>query len=156
MTKKKSNEAADLQYLQMGSHVYVTRIKKHGIVIELMSKNRYRVSLGSLVITCSAPELTVSTTNQSLISRSNKIELPKITPPATVLDLHGVTVDEALRQLELWIDRVTLTDLSKVKVIHGLGSGKVQKAVHQYLTGLKSVVSFNINPYNPGETEIVL
>ena len=142
--------------LKVGSIVHIARLKKIGIISEVMSESRFRVCVGSLAFTCKASELTVDTAKQVLSSKPAPMKLPNVPPPPQTLDLHGQTVDEAVRMLELWLDRAILAGLSRVKVIHGFGSGKVQKAVHQHLAGLSSVVGFKLNQFNPGETDIFL
>ena len=153
---KKGRKEPDSPALKEGSHVHIVRLKKNGIITELISDERYRVCIGSLVIACNASELTASTASQVMSSKAPKTGVPKTTAPPAKLDLHGCTVDEAIQKLESWLDRAILADLSKIKVIHGFGSGKVQKAVHHYLTGISAVAKFRINPLNHGETEIFL
>jgi DNA mismatch repair protein MutS2 len=67
-----------------------------------------------------------------------------------------LTVDEAIRKLDQWLDSVVLSDLYQAKVIHGLGTGRVQSAVHEYLRRIKAVRHFKINEWNAGETDIYL
>jgi DNA mismatch repair protein MutS2 len=87
------------------------------------------------------------------------------TPPLSVgkrcservsVDLHGLRVDEALLRLTSIIDRAILDGTREVEVIHGLGTGKVKKAVLDYLKSAQFVQSFAINPTNPGSTTVVL
>ena len=146
----------DICILALGSHVRVKRLKKNGIICEILSNDRYRVSVDTLTITCSATELTVRNAVEVVSSQPIKMRLPKVVAPATTLDLHGNTVQEAIRKLEFWLDRAILADLSRLKVIHGFGSGKVQNAVHEYLRSQKAVASFKINQFNSGETDIFL
>jgi len=49
------------------------------------------------------------------------------------LDLHGFRVDEALAALDKYIDRALLADYHEVRIVHGLGQGKLYRAVHEYL-----------------------
>jgi len=153
---KTGSKDSPSEILKVGSHVHVSHLKKNGIISEVMSKARYRVCVGSLAMTCSADQLSASKATQALQSKSSKIVLPKVTAPPTTLDLHGCTVDDAIRKLELWLDRAVLAGLSRLKVIHGFGSGKVQKAIHQRLSQLTAVANFKINQFNAGETDIFL
>jgi DNA mismatch repair protein MutS2 len=58
--------------------------------------------------------------------------------------------------MDAWLDKVILSDLSRVKVLHGLGTGRVLAAVHARLRELKAVRNFKINERNPGETDVYL
>ena len=53
---------------------------------------------------------------------------------STELDLHGVRVEEALQQLEAFIDQATLAGLSSVKVLHGVGTGALRNAIREHLS----------------------
>lgn len=140
-----------------GDSVTVLSLKRDGIVDEVLGDGKYRVALGSMKVTCSADELAQATprapkprlTEQKVVIKNQ----PK--PPET-LDLHGCTVDEAIRKLDSWLDSVVLSDLYHVKVVHGLGTGRVQWAVHEHLRGIKAVRHFKVNDWNPGETDIYL
>lgn len=154
--KKATLKAPAPETIKMGSHVQVNHLKKRGIVSKVLSNGRYRVTVGSLAIVCSANEIKAIEVDSKTATKQAKISLPKISAPPTTLDLHGCTVDDALRKLETWIDRAILAGLVRIKVIHGFGSGKVQKAVHHHLSELRAVASFKINPFNAGETDIFL
>ncbi|MGF1573998.1 MAG: endonuclease MutS2 [Sumerlaeia bacterium] len=51
----------------------------------------------------------------------------------TELDLHGFRVEEAVNELDRYLDRALLANYSEVRIIHGLGEGKLYRAVHEYL-----------------------
>lgn len=132
-------------------------LKRDGIVDEVLSDGKYRVALGSMKVTCSADELTPATPRAPKPRLTEQKVLIKNQPkPPSTLDLHGCTVDEAIRKLDSWLDSVVLSDLYHVKVVHGLGTGRVQWAVHEHLRGIKAVRHFKVNEWNPGETDIYL
>ena len=54
-------------------------------------------------------------------------------PASMLLDLHGFRVDEALAELDKFLDRALLADFPYVKICHGTGTGRLYKAVHEYL-----------------------
>ncbi len=68
------------------------------------------------------------------------------------IDLHGLTVAQALEQLEKILDSALLEGAAALEVMHGLGSGALMKAVHAYLAGSKHVKSYSVSPGNPGVT----
>lgn len=144
--------------VKIGDSVLVASLGQSGVITEDLGKGRYRVAIGNLMITAQISDLSPTTPR----ARKREPEVERFiaakgrpTPP-TSLDLHGLTVDEALRKLEKWLDTVVLSDLSQVKVIHGLGTGRVQGAVHTFLQSQKVVRHFKLNPWNPGETDIYL
>ena len=70
------------------------------------------------------------------------------------IDLHGMTVDDAIAAVEMFVNDALLAGLAEARVMHGRGAGRLKAAVHQYLRGLGVVASFRIDPRNPGVTII--
>ena len=72
--------------------------------------------------------------------------------PETVSDLNvvGCTVDEALAKAERFLDETLVTDQRTVRVIHGHGTGKLQKAISGFLKSHPLVDRFHIAPLEQG------
>jgi DNA mismatch repair protein MutS2 len=81
---------------------------------------------------------------------------PRRTPPPATIDLHGLTVDEATRKLEVWLSEAIMAGLHQLKVVHGLGSGRLQDATHALLRRVPTVRAFKVSDFNPGETDVYL
>jgi len=80
-------------------------------------------------------------------------------PPAPVpidIDLHGLTVDEALARVERGLDTALLADLAEIRIIHGRSGGRIRAAVHRWLRGVGSVRAFRLDPRNAGVTIVTL
>ncbi|MDK2972582.1 MAG: mismatch repair protein MutS2 [Candidatus Sumerlaeota bacterium] len=58
------------------------------------------------------------------------------------LDLHGYRVDEALPEIDRYLDRALLAGYPHVRIIHGTGAGKLYRAVHEFLRTLPHVKAF--------------
>lgn len=71
-------------------------------------------------------------------------------------DLRGMTVEEALTQMELFLDSARLNQLKNVSVIHGKGTGALRNAVHQALKQTKDVASFRLGQYGEGEDGVTI
>lgn len=72
------------------------------------------------------------------------------------VDLHGLTVDEALARVDVVIDAALLADRSEVRLIHGRSGGRIRGALHRRLKGISSVRAFHLDPRNPGVTIVML
>jgi DNA mismatch repair protein MutS2 len=70
------------------------------------------------------------------------------------IDLHGLTVVEALSAVEKRVNDAILADLDRLEIVHGVGTGALLKAVHQYLSGLSVVEKFRLDDLNPGVTYV--
>jgi DNA mismatch repair protein MutS2 len=146
--------------LAVGHWVKVTPLGKNAEIVERLSRGRYRVRIGALTVICQEHELIP--TNAPRTSRRTPepgeevARSARLTPPPTQLDLHGLTVPDAIAKLASWLDRAALANLEKVTVIHGHGTGRIQRAVHEYLAQMRIVRRFRINELNRGETEVFL
>lgn len=80
-------------------------------------------------------------------------KLPKSTP---VLEINvlGMTVEEALYEVDNFIDRAVTDNLEEIKVIHGVGTGKLKNAIAQHLKKHKNVESYRLGKYGEGETGV--
>ena len=72
--------------------------------------------------------------------------------PATEVDLHGLTVDEALERAEQALNDALLADISELRLIHGKSGGRIRAALHRRLRGISTVRAFHLDPGNPGVT----
>lgn len=142
-----------------GQHVSVLRLKRSGTIVDCLGGNRYLVALGSLTVSCSTSELTPVLGSPATSPTSTKASVtitPVVAKPPATIDLHGLTVAEASRRLETWLSQVIVAGLHQVKVIHGLGTGRLQEATHNILRSVSTVRSFRVNEWNPGETDVFL
>jgi DNA mismatch repair protein MutS2 len=72
-------------------------------------------------------------------SERSAVRLPAVTISAEAserdeLSLVGLRTGEALRQLEQFLDQAYLTNHQEVRIVHGIGSGTLKKAIHDYLS----------------------
>ena len=75
---------------------------------------------------------------------------------ATDLDLRGQTVEEALLEVDRFLDNAVLCGLERVTVIHGKGTGTLRSAIHQHLKGHRQVKGFRLGVYGEGETGVTV
>jgi DNA mismatch repair protein MutS2 len=74
----------------------------------------------------------------------------------TELDLRGQTSDEALLELDKFLDDARLGGLDRLTVIHGKGTGALRAAVHAHLKACPGVKSFRLGLYGEGETGVTI
>ncbi len=158
----------------VGAQVIVTAIHKTGRVVEAARGGRYRVRVGGVVLACreeelaeAAPErrskkavrrehhegrLAPDPTSDVSASRAPKRERERLGS----LDLHGLTVDEAVRAVEERLDATLLAGVDRLEIIHGRSSGRIKAAVHRLLREMSVVRRFEVAPENPGMTRVYL
>lgn len=74
----------------------------------------------------------------------------------TELDLRGQTVDEALMNLSLFIDKCVLNNISEIRIIHGKGTGALRTAVTQELRNHANIEEFRLGVYGEGENGVTI
>jgi DNA mismatch repair protein MutS2 len=149
----------------VGSAVAVVSLRKHGRVLEVLPGGRYRIAVGALKMVCQEAQLeTIShSKKQQRREREAPAQSPEpfAAPPAASaadtrryqsIDLHGMTVPEALAALPIFLDRAIRAGLSRVEIIHGISGGRLRAAVRGYLAGMPAVTCAVPDDRNPGVT----
>lgn len=81
---------------------------------------------------------------------SGKIKMNKSMSISTEINLIGKTVDEAVPELDKYLDDAYLSHLPKVFIIHGIGTGALKNAVHSHLKRTKYVKKYRLGTYGEG------
>ena len=71
-------------------------------------------------------------------------------PSRPEINLLGLRVREALPRLEVFLDQAILNNQSSVRIVHGMGTGALRRAVRAYLADSPYCASFNEAPRNEG------
>lgn len=72
------------------------------------------------------------------------------------VDLHGLTVEEALARAEEMLNSALLANAAEMRFIHGRSGGRIRGALHKWLRGVSAVRSFGVDPGNEGVTIVTL
>ena len=89
-------------------------------------------------------------------SGSSKIKMAKSLSISTEINLLGKTVDEALPDLDKYLDDAYLAHLPSVRVVHGKGTGALRNAVHNHLKRLKYVKEYRLGEYGEGDAGVTI
>ncbi|MFR8318088.1 MAG: endonuclease MutS2 [Catenibacillus sp.] len=87
---------------------------------------------------------------------AGKIKMSKSASISTSLNIIGKTVDEAIPEVEKYLDDAYLAHLSQVTIIHGRGTGALKNAVHQRLKRMKHIKSYRLGTFGEGETGVTI
>ena len=87
---------------------------------------------------------------------AGKIKMSKSTSISTSLNIIGKTVDEAMPELDKYLDDAYLAHLNQVTIIHGRGTGKLRTAVHNKLKKCRYVKSYRLGTFGEGETGVTI
>ena len=86
----------------------------------------------------------------------SKVKSTKSYSISAEINLIGLTSDEAIAELDKYLDDAYLAHLSPVRVVHGKGSGILRKAVHQYLRRQKHVASYRLGEFGEGDAGVTI
>ena len=113
---------------------------------------RTQTNIRDLVLT---EEETISTPT---LQRTNtgKIKMSKSFSISPEINLLGRTVDEALAELDKYLDDAYLAHLSSVRVVHGKGTGALRSAVHNHLKRMKNVKEYRLGEYGEGDAGVTI
>lgn len=146
----------DWDKVKVGDEIMLKELHQKVKVITLPDKHkRLTVDLGSMTMKVKQDELAVLDENYKEPKKIkipgtsfNHFELKKYSLPQT-LDLRGYRVEEALDEVEKYLDMASLANLSPVYIIHGHGTGALKQAVRDFLKDSPYVAKFR----SGGESE---
>lgn len=146
-----------------GDHVLILPLNKSGVIHKAISRNTFEVRIGNLSMRCKKSDL-----RKIEKKNSPKKHVPKgaFSPPSNQnqkhslrsapqsIDFHGKRVHEALEALDHALDAALRAGHDSFRIVHGIGKGKVQEAVHNRLREISAVKHFKIDEGNPGVTVV--
>ena len=72
------------------------------------------------------------------------------------INLLGKTVDEAIAELDKYLDDAYLSHLSSVRIVHGKGTGALRAGIHNYLRRQKHVKSYHLAAFGEGDAGVTI
>ncbi len=142
-------EPADLR---PGDLVRVPRLDQQGVVVGHPVDGKLDVAVGSMRVEVRAMEVELVEEFESEESRDTaaQLRLTKAFETTGEIHLRGMTVDEALAELDKYLDDVFLAGRTTVRIVHGKGTGTLRRAIQEYLSTQTHVKSFSIAERSAG------
>lgn len=99
-----------------------------------------------------------ATLTTPVLQRTNtgKIKMSKSFSISPEINLLGRTTDEAIAELDKYLDDAYLSHLTSVRVVHGKGTGALRAAVHNHLKRMKNVKEFRLGEYGEGDAGVTI
>lgn len=145
--------------IENGDKVKILDINQTGVVISDKDKNGYYfVQVGIIKRKEHISNLMAIRTkeNQYKIVVTKNIKKKYNDKIESEINILGKTVEEALFELDKFIDNAVVLGLNMIKIVHGKGTGVLRQAVNNYLKTNKSVKSFRLGRYGEGETGVTV
>lgn len=143
--------------LKVGDSVRVYSMNKEGEVLEEPKSGKVMLQIGSVKMRFPLEDLEIIKPKQPKQQQTTlDIESRATRRAVSELDLRGVTVMEAERMVDEYIDECSLSGLKVVSVIHGKGTGALRAAVQQRLKRNKLVESYRLGTFGEGESGVTI
>ena len=168
LTKKASAPAVnqsktlDPKKIKKGDSVRIVSMGLKGIVSSLPdAKGNLFVQCGIIRTQANIRDL-VAEKEETITAPSlqrngaGKIKMSKTMSISTEINLLGKTVDEALAELDKYLDDAYLAHLPSVRVVHGKGTGALRSAIHSHLKRLKYVKEYRLGEYGEGDAGVTI
>lgn len=157
---KKQHAAEDFH---IGDLVHVHSLNLEGTVHSLPNaKGELTVTMGILHSQVNIKDLEIieeAKETEKIRQKNSSIGKLKMSKSSTIsaeINLIGMTKDEALMELDKYLDDAFLSHLSPVRVVHGKGSGVLRDAVHRYLKKQKYVKSYRLGSFGEGDYGVTI
>ena len=160
--KSKKNKPAHKapDKLQAGDRVYVISFDQNGVALTAPDKNKdVMVQMGAMKMKVPLAELMLDDTPQPKERKRQAAPKAKTTKSQFIsaeIDCRGQLVDEALANIDKYIDDAYLSGLKQVIIIHGKGTGALRAGVQNYLRTNSHVKSYRPGAYGEGEAGVTV
>ena len=159
---KKSHKQLTAKDLHIGDSIKVLSLNLKGTVSTLPdAKGNLFVQMGILRSQVNIRDLeklddTVITGGNFSKTGSGKIKMSKSASVSTEINLLGKTVDEAIMELDKYLDDAYIAHLPSVRIVHGKGTGALRKAVQGLLKRNKYVKSYRLGEFGEGDAGVTI
>lgn len=157
---KKAHKPADFK---LGESVKVLSMNLTGTVASRPdSRGNVTVQMGILRSQVNISDLEIieepSPYAPKKLNRTSKgrIGMSKSMSVSPEINLLGRTVDEAVAELDKYLDDALLSHLDTVRVVHGKGTGALRKGIHEYLRRQKHVRSYHLAEFGEGDAGVTI
>ncbi len=148
--------------LKIGDRVFVKSLGSEAEIISIdAKKNTVQVQSGMIKMKADIGDLRLIGAQKQQKPKtygSRKVHTGSSTPSASSssIDLRGTTVEEAVLDLDKFIDSVLRTGLNEITIIHGKGTGALRKGIHIHLRKHPNIRTFRVGTFGEGEEGVTI
>lgn len=140
-------------HVNVGDQVKVLSYGQTGVITKKLTDHDYEVQIGIIKVKVTDRDIErieTAKTGKQVAKKVRATSSLRRSNAHSELDLRGERYDDAMTDLDRYIDSVLLAGLDTVTIIHGIGTGAIRKGVWNYLRSSHHVKSFNYAPANEG------
>ena len=151
-------EPADPARLKAGDAVHIGSMSAEGKVLSVnAAKQTAEVQTGALRVRVAFSDLYLP---QAPAKKEPEVRITRdLRARETIrpqIDLIGMTTAEIVPELENFLDSAVLANFPEVRIVHGMGTGKLRAAVHAFLKKHRHVAEFRLGKYGEGESGVTI
>ena len=138
---------------KVGDDIIVLSYGQRGTLTSQLKDGRWEAQVGLIKMTLEEKEFDLVQTQQEKPVKKKQVNVVKRASgrgPQARLDLRGKRYEEAMTELDAFIDQALLNNMAQVDIIHGIGTGVIREGVTKYLQRNKHIKSFGYAPQNAG------
>lgn len=148
-------KAKKLRAPRVGDDIIVTAYGQRGTLINQTKNGKWEAQVGLIKMMLKEDEFSlVKVQEEAQKPKKKQVHVVKKSKksagPRARLDLRGKRYEEAMQELDEFIDQALLNNMAQVDIIHGIGTGVIREGVTKYLSRNKHVKSFGYAPQNAG------
>ena len=138
---------------KVGDDIVVLSYGQRGTLTNQLKDGRWEAQVGLIKMTLEEKEFDLVQAQQEAPVKKKQVNVVKRASgrgPQARLDLRGKRYEEAMNELDAFIDQALLNNMAQVDIIHGIGTGVIREGVTKYLQRNKHVKTFGYAPQNAG------
>ena len=139
---------------KVGDEILVISYGQRGTLVKQLKDGRWEAQVGLIKMTLEEKEFNLIKVEKEAAQpkkrQVNVVKRSNMSGPRARLDLRGKRYEEAMQELDGFIDQALLNNMAQVDIIHGIGTGVIREGVTKYLRRNKHVKSFEYAPQNAG------
>lgn len=159
-----TGDKADYLTMKAGDVLYSQKLKMQVRVEQIKSPTKITVRAGNITTVVTADDLyhsVVEQNNRVVKNRQQRTsgahtQINTERSARNEINVIGQTVDEAVVNVDAFIDQAVRSGLSKVWVIHGMGTGRLRAGLHDHFRHHPNIKEFRLGTYGEGESGVTV
>ncbi len=159
----RSKQDYNINDLKIGDEVFIPKLNQYGSISSVSKSGKLEISLAlgrsyfdfeDIEIPINKHSNTMATKKNSISVISKKEFKPKLVQ--SELNVIGMTVLEACDVIDKYLDTVSISGLTQVRIVHGKGTGALRSGIHSYLKNHPHVKSYRLGTYGEGDSGVTI
>lgn len=152
-----SNNNVSISDLKIGQTIYLPNLDKEAIIINIQNENLIQIQIGVIKTNVKINEIELLNKKNDVKNSNINIKIKnKSQTLSPTINLIGKNVEEAIIELDKYLDDAYISKIGIVSIVHGKGTGKLKDGIHTYLQKHKHVKSYRLGNYSEGQNGVTI